>query len=139
MSQRRLTALLIGILIITASLGELGSTVLGRSAAEQKSLEPKASLERLQKKIPDLLNEWWTKQGSDPKVKSELKISRCLGPSEAKLTYTCEIAGDGSEQVILTFMLRHYDGLWTTADFRTNHRHILGADLLLLIDQAAAQ
>jgi|LSQA01.1.fsa_nt_gi hypothetical protein len=139
MSPRRLTALIIGMFIVTLSLGELGSVALGRPVQEARLQDPKASLEKLQRKITDVLNRWWINDGAQPKVKTELKLSRMLGPTEAKLTYASEIAGDGSERVILTFMIRYYDGLWTTTDFRTNHGHIPGADLMLLFDRAAAE
>jgi len=138
-SPRRLIALMIGMFIVTLSLGELGSVALARATTETKAQGPKASLEKLQKRMTGKLNEWWIKEGANTQVKTELKLSRMLGPTEAKLTYASEIAGDGSERVILTFILRYYDGLWTTTDFRTNHRHIPGADLMLLFDQAGAE
>lgn len=139
MSQRRLTALIIGFLIIAGSLGEVCNTALGRTVVDARAQDPKASLEKLQKKITDVLNRWWIKEGADAKVKTDLKLSRMFGPTEAKLTYASQVAGDSGERVILTFMIRYYDGLWTTTDLRTNHSSISGAELMLLFDRAAAE
>ena len=48
----------------------------------------KEQLDKLQKKIPGIFNQWLAKQGSEGKAKTELKLVRWTGPTEAKITYS---------------------------------------------------
>jgi hypothetical protein len=94
----------------------------------------KASFEALQKKLPGLVAEWakTCDEFVEPnQVKTEIKLARFTGPTDAKLAVLVTMEfGNPFQSVILpiSFYLRYFDGKWTT--IRADHPS-KGADAII--------
>jgi hypothetical protein len=121
MSTSRAGVMLI-VIVITLLLTKL---IAGNAdPAPERGQKARASFESLQKKLPGLIADWAKKADwLEPKqVKTEIKLARFTGPSEAKVTLFTQLkfespvidSPDFERSLQLSFYLRYFDGRWTT-------------------------
>lgn len=132
----------ITILTVAALSFVLAGYTVGRAApAADSDQKMKASFEALQKKLPGLVEEWAMKKISEwatlKQVKTEIKLARFTGPSDAKITLFITMKGDNEVSLYVSFYLRYFDGKWTTtrADCSSKMAELFGS-LMLAIDLA---
>ncbi len=105
------------ILTVVALPFALAGYMTGRAAPVADSDQKmKASFEALQKKLPGLVEKWAKKEvGAEPKqVKTEIKLARLTGTSDAKIILLITLNGDNEVSLYVSFYLRYFDGKWTT-------------------------
>lgn len=135
----------IAVLTVVAVTLVLAGQMAGKTApVAEKHRKMKTSFAALQKKLPSLVAHWLGESGwIEPKqVKTEIKLARFTGPSDAKITLFISLTNNESGILHcperLSFHLHYFDGMWTTTRFDCGSKWTeMVVDLMLTIDRAA--
>jgi len=110
-------------LLVFAGAGQVAPAPAPAPAQDESLLK----LEKLKKKLPDLLTEWKQSKrlhtNNDYDFTCEPRLVRRLSPTEAKVAIVIQpfrmrdARRDPSNEQILTIYLQFFDGVWTTTKF----------------------